>query len=71
MESAELKYTTTILKSRYHEQSDMIRWCQSAFGQARKSYNPEGIWTYDQIFGTCRFSFKEAKHLTWFKIIWG
>jgi hypothetical protein len=68
--------TITFGKDRYHEHTEMERWCHEHIGKGGWSCfdNWEGldgkIWLMYSMFGNTTFAFKENKHYTLFVLRW-
>ena len=65
-------------KDRYHQQGDMIAWCQKNVGNGGWTYGTpkvwegmnDNVWVVWSMFGNTTFVFKEPKHLSMFILKW-
>lgn len=58
-------------KDRYQEQREMVRWCEQNFGLGQYSNTVEKTrWTWDSIFGSTFFYFKDGEDAVLFSLKW-
>lgn len=60
-------------KDRYHQQVEMINWCEQHCGEggwSAFSRNENARWSVDGMFGHTHFFFKEEKDLVLFTMRW-
>jgi len=60
-------------KDRYHQQSEMIAWCESRFkngGWRAMTADSKAEWAVDSMFGNTHFFFRNPKDLVIFSLRW-
>jgi len=60
-------------KDRFHQQSEMIAWCESHSkngGWRAMSADSEAEWAVDSMFGATHFFFRNPKDLVLFSLRW-
>lgn len=61
-------------KDRFHEQMDMIKWCEKKLGSGGYyafTKDPENAkWSIDSMFGNTHFFFKNPKDAVLFGLTW-
>ena len=57
-------------KDRYHEQREMVRWCEQNFGLGGYFPEPNQRWRWDSMFGSTFFYFKDERDATLFSLKW-
>jgi len=75
---SEIENWITFDKDQYHLNREMELWCENNIGPGCWSFGKaktwegmgENLWTIDSMFGHTTFSFRDAKHLTYFLLRW-
>ena len=57
-------------KDRYHELSDMSRWCSRQFGPGGYLKHQANVWYMETAFGNSVFRFKQERDATAFALKW-
>jgi hypothetical protein len=57
-------------KDRYHEQREMIRWCEQNFGLGSYYPDTDKNWHWNSMFGSTFFYFKDTKDAMIFSLKW-
>ena len=58
-------------RHRYHQQRDMIIWCERNFGLGEYSdQQTSKRWTWVSIFGSTIFYFKDSQDACLFSLMW-
>ncbi len=61
-------------KDRFHEQRDMLSWCEENFGDGGYysfTKNPDTArWSIDSMFGNTHFFFRDSKDAVLFGLKW-
>jgi hypothetical protein len=65
-----VKFDVTFDKDRYHEISEIEKWCLANIGEGGWIPSSDVLWYAYSSFGKTRFIFKEEKHYNWFILRW-